>query len=170
MPYEPAQPKYTNNQAVLAQNMTVKEVLADRVITCIYNKADFDLADELRSIAEDNDLLLKASNRSFTYKGKYYSVGLTEYDPQPLQEQLFARMDEYLEHRKQIHDYEIPVIKGILKSMFIASDHAGDYKEILPEQVHSAFDGYRAGSSTKRMTLNELARLTHNLITQGSVP
>lgn len=150
----PVMPKYSPAQAAMAHNTTVKESMAEAVINTLYGDTDIELNNTLIGIATDNNLLLKSSHLSFMYRGRYYNLEPEQARyPDELESQLHERMNDYLAEAKQVREYEIPVIRGILKSLFMASDRISDYKQVLPEFVHGAFNGYHDGDAVRRTLL-----------------
>jgi len=161
----PAQPKYSPAQAELVKSGNIKEIMTQRVIDVLFEEAIQSLQDDLESIIQDNTALVGSTHASFIYKGKYYNqeldVATSFHD---LHESLYVRMDDYLAEMKQIFDYEVPIIRGTLKSLFIASDRISDYKQVLPEQVHKAFDDFfDTGSPRRFMMPTEIIRMKQRI-------
>ena len=139
----PATPRYSQDQAYLAAVQDYKERLAEDLIQSIYSKVFKDLKHTLFTIAYDNCACTRSLHYSFIYRGKYYNIEDQPVDnPVELDASLAPRMEEYLAEYKQVHGYEVLVIKGFIKAMLTASDRISDYKQILPEQLHRVFDRY----------------------------
>jgi hypothetical protein len=153
-------PRYNQAQAYTASVNEVKEHLNNAIISHIYHNVMNELTDALLGIAVDNALLTKTPYRSFIYRGKFYNLESTASEsPVELMPTLHARMNDYLTEHKQVFGYEIPCIKGILKSMMMASDRISDYKQILPDQIHEVFLPYNLGEPKRIMQPAEIVRL-----------
>lgn len=154
-----ATPRFSPEQARLDSVNQLKSRWADQIIARLYGGIAQDLANDLRTIAEDNMALTGTPHWSFIYKNKYYCAEQdpTE-NPVDLHPSLHARMEAYLTEHKQIHGYEMYCVKAMLKSMFSASDLISDYRTILPEQVHDIFKG-SISPGPKRMSPTQIASI-----------
>lgn len=160
MPKPPATPKYSDAQAATVSMNNVKAVLMNAVIGTLYDDVLHDLHVELGQIAAMHCVATGTMHPSFEFCGKYYNM-LDEAAPYPLplDPSLHTRMRDYLAEHHQVNNYEIPCIKGILTSMFIASDRIDDYKLVLPEAVHGAFDYVSIPPPRRFMMPAEIDRL-----------
>lgn len=155
-----ATPRLSQQQMALDSVNRIKESWANEIIARLYGGIVNDLADDLRSIAEDNMTLTGTPHWSFIYKNKYHCAEQdpTE-NPVDLHPSLYARMEAYLTEHKQIYGYEMYCVKAMLKSMFAASDLISDFKQVLPEQVHGVFDGFMNVGGPKRMSPTQIASI-----------
>jgi hypothetical protein len=151
--------KYSQQQAAIVWSAEIKEMMMHDVINVLYLGARNDLDKELAQIMEANNALIVNNHPSFLYRGKYYNLDTEPAaNPVELDPSLHDRMKDYLAEKQQIDGYEVPCIEGILKSLFMASNRISDYKQVLPEYVHRAFDRFSDTGATKAMLPQELAR------------
>lgn len=122
----------------LQHDPKTKQMLKDMLYNYLYTPVEIKLRKSLEAIVKRNTLLQKASHLSFTYKGEDYVVD----DSRPpikrirLHPDLYKEMDEYLEEKNQIDNYELPYVLGFINQVLNSSNHFCDYLKVFPEVLH----------------------------------
>ena len=119
-------------------NPRTKCQLKDVLYAYLYSPVEKQFKDRLAKIIVKNTVLIKATHKSFVYRGEVYNMDLS---PLPrkanrLAPELEAEMDIYLEDKKTLNEREIPFVIGFITTVLNSSNDMHDYLALLPSALH----------------------------------
>jgi len=133
----------TNTPVDKAFKHGLRELLLSSVYTLWYTR----LQDRMDELISRNNVLNNTSYVCLRLRGRLHwmsGMGVTsheEYTPNKLHPSLASEAHAWLIDFNEIHNEELSVSHS-LSSVLSVSNHMDDYKEMLPESLHSVLDGY----------------------------
>ena len=102
-------------------------------------------------IIEKHVLLCSSTQYGFSYKGEDFTGSgkqLLRPPVQRLHKSLTVDMDALLRERETVSLYEEPLVKSVLCALMNLSNNPWDYFQILPKELHPAWEHFKAKMPT----------------------
>lgn len=137
--------------------------IKDALFVHLYAPVQQHFQNRLDRLIVQNTLLIRATHKSFVYKGEYYSCD-TSSPPRPsnkLAPELRKQMTDYLKEQNILNRVEMPYVVGYINQVLNSSNDLYDYLDLLPSSLHSPIQKFIAACpcKTRHLSSEEVAAI-----------